>query len=143
MVSKSGPQQQGRKEKRHTWKFRLQNPGLRAVRASRTFTANEHSIGRWESVLPLAPVTAARNGASGNPQISQRPRPTNNSARGGAPIPDGTPAWVQARLMFSLRTARFAVIFLGMLLVCLAGAHPALCQDQPPDKPDASAAPAP
>src|SRR5579864_5104244 len=69
-----GPDNKARKGNT-TWKFRLQNPDLRAVRASRTFTANEHSIGRWESVLPLAFVTAIKNRASGNPHQHKDPRP--------------------------------------------------------------------
>jgi len=43
----------------------------------------------------------------------------------------------------SRRAAGFALIFLVVVFVCLAGAHPALCQDQPPDKPEAPGAAAP
>jgi len=43
----------------------------------------------------------------------------------------------------SRRAAGFALIFLVVVFVCLAGAQPALCQDQPPDKPEAPGAAAP
>jgi hypothetical protein len=39
------------KGKHYAWKFRSKNQNLRAVRASRTFSANEHSISRCESVF--------------------------------------------------------------------------------------------
>ena len=56
MVSKFGPQHKGAKGRQYTWKFRFKNQNLRVRQASRTFTANEHSISRFESIFPLAPV---------------------------------------------------------------------------------------